>query len=173
MLKEEYPPETLFENKVPLQIKDKAPLVWIPLPSLGHMAKNRDYFNYFHATSMVLRHKGVHKRDGSVEFKIYANLMYGQMLKEGRHPRKYRHDNYKEWGWYSNGDLLWFFKAGCDKPRFELLAPRNCSAGGNLDALVHTGENVVAIRAIGGHTKKAVDPAQMNRVKVTHKTFPR
>ena len=45
--------------------------------------------------------------------------------------------------------------------------------GGNLDALVHTGESIVSIRAIGGHTCKAVDPALMNRVKVTHKTFPR
>ena len=121
---------------------------------------------------MVLRHKGVHKRDGSVEFKIYANLMYGQMLKEGRRPRRYRHDNDKNWGWYSNGDLLWLVKAGCDKPRFELLAPRNFSAGGNLDALVHTSENVVAIRAIGGHTKKAVDPAQMNRVKARAEHSP-
>ena len=99
--------------------------------------------------------------------------MYGQMMKVGDYPRQFNHNNYDEWGWQTYSDLLWYVKAGCNKPRFELLAPANCSAGGHLDALVYTGQNVVAIRAIGGHSKLSIDPAQMNRVKVTHETFPR
>ena len=75
------------------------------------------YFHYSHATSMVLRHKGIHANDASVDFKVYAKLMYGHMLKEGRN-RRFRQNNYSEWGWWSKGELLWYVKAGCDKPRF-------------------------------------------------------
>ena len=139
------------------------------------MAKHRDYFFYSFSTTVILRHKGIHKKDGSVCFQRYANLMYGQMMKVGDYYRQFNHENYDEWGWQSYSDLLWYVKAGCNKPRFELLAPPNCSAGGHLDALVHLSrsQNVVAIRAMGGHSKFSVDPAQMSRAKVTHETFPR
>ena len=39
--------------------------------------------------------------------------------------------------------------------------------------MVHLGQNVVSIRAMGGHSKSGIDPAQMSRAKVTHETFPR
>ena len=65
-------------------------------------------------------------------------------------------------------------KAGCNKPRFEILAPQNSNtAGGNPDAVVQTGENIVAIRAIGGQPGQAVDPTLFNRVEVTHKIVHR
>ena len=40
-----YPAPTLIKEyrKLPMQIEDKARLVWIPLPTLGNMAKHRDF----------------------------------------------------------------------------------------------------------------------------------
>jgi hypothetical protein len=98
-----YPSENLFDNDgwgkppsancIPLQIEDDSPLVWIPLPYLGHMAKNRQYFYYSHATLMVLRHHNLYAKDGSVEFKEYAEAMYGQLLTESQDQR-FRENNY-------------------------------------------------------------------------------
>ena len=41
LLNAEYPTETLFDNLVLLQIKDKDPLVWIPLPCLDTWRKTK------------------------------------------------------------------------------------------------------------------------------------
>ena len=74
------------------------------------------------------------------------------------------------WGTYC--DLLWYVRAGCNKPRFELLAPAYLNAGGNLDALEKFSQHDVSIRAMGGHSNLSVNPAEMGRVKITHEMFP-
>ncbi len=43
---------------------------------------------------------------------------------------------------------------------------------GDLIALEKLSQNVVSIRAMGGHSQLGVDPAQMGRVKITHEMFP-
>ena len=76
----------------------------------------------------------MHGKDGSVSFQKYANAMYGMMLKAGSHGQ-FTRDNSDKWLWKTYCDLLWYVRAGCNKPRFELLAPAYLNAGGNLDAL--------------------------------------
>ena len=88
--------------------------------------------------------------------------MYWQMLTESRN-QTFREENYDAWGWWTGGDLLWYVKAGCDKPRFEVLVPQDSNTAGEI----------VAIRAIGGQSGPAIDPTLFNRVKVTHKDFHR
>jgi hypothetical protein len=115
--------ENLAQNK-PLQIRDGISVVWIPLPYLGHMTRNRQYYHYSHATSMVLRHYKLHARDGSVACRKYAGEMSWKMLTESRDQR-YREDNFDACGWFTDADLLWLVQAGCDKPRFEVLVLQN------------------------------------------------
>ena len=68
--------------------------------------------------------------------------------------------------------MIWYIRRGCDKPRFEILAPANLDAEGNLDALYWYSQSVVAIRAMGGHSDLQVDPEEMGRARVTHETCP-
>ena len=56
--------------------------------------------------------------------------MYAQMMKAGDYYEQFNQWNWDEWGWQTYCDLLWYVEAGCNKPRFELLAPANLNAGG-------------------------------------------
>jgi len=94
------------------------------------------------------------------------------MLKVGSYYGQFNQWNWEEWGWQTYCDLLWYVKAGCNKPRFELLAPANLNVGGRLVAVEKLSKNVVSIRAMGGHSQLSVDPVQMGRVKITHEMFP-
>ena len=114
----------------------------------------------------------MHAKDGSVLFPKYANAMYNMMLKTGSRGQFTRH-NTKEWLWETYCDLIWYVRRGCNKPRFEMLAPAYLDAGGNLFALEKYSQNVVAIRAMGGHSDLSVDPEEMGRVRITHETCPR
>jgi hypothetical protein len=98
--------------------------------------------------------------------------MYGMMLKAG-YRGQYTRNNTKEWSWNNYCDLIWYVRRGCDKPRFEILAPADLDAGGNLVALYKYSQHVVAIRAMGGHSDLQVDPEEMGRVKITHETCPK
>ena len=69
-------------------------------------------------------------------------------------------------------ELIFNIRCGSDKPRYQILAPANLNAGGDLVALENYSQHVVAIRALGGHSNLCVDPAEMGRVKVTHETCP-
>ena len=92
--------------------------------------------------------------------------MYNQMLAAG-HRGQYTKDNEEDWYWKNYHNLIWYIRRGCNKPRFEILAPAN------LDALYWYSQSVVAIRAMGGHSNLQVDPEEMGRVRVTHETCPR
>jgi len=74
--------------------------------------------------------------------------------------------------WQTWAELIFYLRSGCDKPRYQILAPANLDAGGDLVALEKYSQHVVAIRAVGGHSYLRVDPAEMGRVKVTHETCP-
>ena len=64
----------------------------------------------------------MHAKDGSVLVPKYANAMYNMMLKTGSRGQFTRH-NTKEWLWKTYCDLIWYVRRGCNKPRFEMLAP--------------------------------------------------
>ena len=95
------------------------------------------------------------------------------MLTESRNP-KHREDNYDTWGWFTDADLIWLVQAGCDKPRFEVLVPQDAgTAGGDPNALLQKGDNLVVIRAMGGQSCLAIDPTLFIRGKISAKDFPR
>ena len=105
------------------QLDDRSRLVWKPLPS--HSGYGDDpgwYFHYSKSTAKIVRHGHMHAKDGSVPYQKYANAMYGMMLKAGSHGQ-FTRDNSDKWLWKTYCDLLWYVRAGCNKPRFELLAP--------------------------------------------------
>ena len=93
------------------------------------------------------------------------------MLQAG-HKGKYTNANKKEWYWNEYHNLLWYIRRGCNKPRFEILVRADSNAGGDLDALKVLSRSIVAIRAMGGHSKLQVNPEDMGRVQVTHETCP-
>ena len=166
-------PKNERRNVINHPIKDESRLVWKVLPSHAHFEKNeRTYLEYSKSTVILLRHSKMHASNGAVCFQRYANAMYNQMLKAG-HKGQYTRENEKEWYWNDYHTLLWYIRRGCNKPRFEILAPANSDAGGDLDALYWLSQSVVAIRAMGGHSNLQVDPEEMGRVRVTHKTCPR
>ena len=79
----------------------------------------------------------------------------------------------RKWLWKTYCELIYYVRAGCNKPRFEMLAPANLDAGGDLVALGKYSKHVVAIRAMGGNANLRVNPEEMGRVKITHETCPR
>ena len=54
---------------------------------------------------MLLRHHKLHAKDGSIDFRQFAKRMHCQMQKETKDQR-YREDNWAEWGWFTDADLL-------------------------------------------------------------------
>ena len=122
-------------NVINHPIKDESRLVWKVLPSHAHFEKNeRKYLDYSKSTVILLRHSRMHASNGAVCFQRFANAMYNQMLKAG-HRGQYTRENEKDWYWNDYHTLLWYIRRGCNKPRFEILAPANSDAGGDLDAL--------------------------------------
>ena len=98
--------------------------------------------------------------------------MYGMMLRSG-HRGQFTRGNSEAWLCKTYCELIYYVRAGCNKPRFEMLAPANLDAGGDLVALEKYSKHVVAIRAMGGHSNLRVNPEEMGRVKITHETCPR
>ena len=167
------PPRSDQRIVINRHIEDESRLVWKALPSHSDFEDDpRRYLAYSKSTVKILRHGGMHARNGSVCFRRYANSMNGMMLKAG-YRGQYTRNNTKEWLWNNYCDLIWYVRRGCDKPRFEILAPADLDAGGNLDALYKYSQHVVAIRAMGGHSDLQVNPEEMGRVKITHETCPR
>ena len=82
------------------------------------------------------------------------------MIRSGRRGQ-FNKENSDKWLWKTYCDLIWYVRAGCNKPRYELLAPAYLNAGGDLVALEKYSQNVVAIRAMGGHSDLMVDPEEM------------
>ena len=130
------------------------------------------YRSYSKETAKLLRHGHLHARDGPVRFKQYADSMHHMMLKSGGGRRRYTKSNSDTWLCQTWAELIFYLRSGCDKPRYQILAPANLDAGGDLVALEKYSQHVVAIRAVGGHSYLRVDPAEMGRVKVTHETCP-
>ena len=142
------------------------------LPSHAHFEKNeRKYLEYSKSTVILLRHSRMHASNGAVCFQRYANAMYNQMLKAGFRGQ-YTRENEEDWYWNDYHNLIWYIRRGCNKPRLEILAPANSDAGGDLDALKVLSRSIVAIRALGGHSKLQINPEDMGRVQVTHETCP-
>ena len=146
-------------------------LVWKALPC-NMQLPGQLYHQYSKATAKLLRHGHLHARDGSVRFKNYADAMYGMMLRSG-HRGQFTRGNSDNWLWKTWCKLIYYVRAGCNKPRFQMLAPANLDAGGDLDALEKHSQHVVAIRAVGGHSNLRVDPEEMGRVRITHDPCPR
>ena len=154
----------------------KHKLVWKTIPCDGLLAGDL-YRHYSKETARLLRHSHLHDRDGSVRFKQYADEMYQKMLE----PRRYRYTSIESgrpasssrpWLFESWTELIFNIRSGSDKPRYQILAPANLNAGGDLVALEKYSQYVVAIRALGGHSNLCVDPAKMGRIKVTHEICP-
>ena len=145
-------------------------LVWKTIPCNMQLPGGL-YHQYSKATAKLLRHGHLHARDGSVRFKQYADAMYGMML-TSRNGRQFTRRNSDKWLWRTWCELIYYVRAGCNKPRFQILAPANLDAGGNLVALEKYSQHVVAIRAVGGHSNLRVDPEEMGIVKITHETCP-
>ena len=112
------------------QINDESRLVWKVLPSHAHFEKNeRKYLEYSKSTVKLLRHSKMHASNGAVCFQRYANAMYNQMLTAG-HRGQYTKDNEEDWYWKNYHNLIWYIRRGCNKPRFEILAPANSRCRG-------------------------------------------
>ena len=90
--------------------------------------------------------------------------MYGMMIRSG-HRGQFTKGNSKKWLWKTYYELIYYVRAGCNKPRFQMLALANLDAGGDLVALEKYSKHVVAIRAMGGHSNLSVNPEEMGRVE--------
>ena len=154
----------------------KHKLVWKTIPCERLLAGDL-YRHYSKETAKLLRHSHLHARDGSVRFKQFADEMYQVMLR----PRRYRYTDIftgrpatstRPWDFESWTELIFNIRSGSDKPRYQILAPANLNAGGDLVALENYSQYVAAIRALGGHSNEGVDSAQMGRVKITHEICP-
>ena len=113
-------------------------LVWKTVPCNMQLPGGL-YHSYSKETAKLLRHGHLHARDGSVRFKQYADSMYHMMLTSGGGRRRFTKSNSDTWLWKTWAELIFNLRSGCDKPRYQILAPANLDAGGDLVALSGAG----------------------------------